>query len=79
MVSRPFSCVTTPMLTKPTRAMDPAKQPQEGSQEAQDELMNLMTIMYITIQEVLSDRKDMATVQTKLRAYVSMDSRGHLH
>lgn len=42
------------------------KQPQEGTQEAQDELMNLMTIMYIAIQEVLNDRNAMAKVQTKL-------------
>jgi hypothetical protein len=28
---------------------------QESSQEAQDELMNLMTVMYMTIQVVLGD------------------------
>lgn len=35
-------------------------------QEAQDELMNLMTIMYIAIQETLSDPEDMSSTQGKL-------------
>ncbi|KAH6655110.1 hypothetical protein BKA67DRAFT_559510 [Truncatella angustata] len=49
--------------------LDTAKQPQDGTQEAQeaqDKLMNLMTIMYIIIQEVLNDRHDMVEVQNKL-------------
>lgn len=36
-------------------------------QETQDELMNLMTIMYMTMQEVLNDRKGMVLVHEKLR------------
>lgn len=41
---------------------------QQGSQqEAQDELMNLMTIMYICIQETLNDPEDMASAYNKLR------------
>ena len=36
-------------------------------QEVQDEVMNLMTIMYIMIQECLSDPSGMAPVYTKLR------------
>ncbi|KAH7264039.1 hypothetical protein B0J15DRAFT_489801 [Fusarium solani] len=35
-------------------------------QEAQDELMNLMTIMYIAIQETLSDPEDMSSTHGKL-------------
>ena len=42
---------------------------QASSQEAQDELMNLMTIMYISIQETLNDPDDMSTVYGKLREY----------
>lgn len=38
-------------------------------QEAQDELMNLMTIMYIAIQETLNDPEDMASTYGKLRTY----------
>lgn len=33
--------------------------------------MNLMTITYITIQEVLNDRTGMAEVQTRLRKEIS--------
>lgn len=36
-------------------------------QEAQDELMNLMTIMYIAIQETLNDPEDMSSAYGKLR------------
>jgi hypothetical protein len=36
-------------------------------QETQDELMNLMTIMYMTMQEVLNDRKGMVSVHEELR------------
>lgn len=46
--------------------MDPTRNQQEGSQEAQDELMNLMTVMYITIQVVLSSGDDMAEVHKQL-------------
>lgn len=43
-------------------------QGQHGNpQEAQDELMNLMTIMYIAIQETLNDPEDMASTYGKLR------------
>lgn len=38
----------------------------ESLQEKQDELMNLMTIMYTTLQEILNDRAGMAAVQEKL-------------
>jgi hypothetical protein len=34
---------------------------QASPQEAQDELMNLMTIMYIAIQETLNDPEDMSS------------------
>lgn len=35
---------------------------QQGTaQETQDELMNLMTIMYITLQETLNDPEDMSS------------------
>ncbi|GKU16528.1 unnamed protein product [Fusarium langsethiae] len=37
-----------------------------SAQEAQDELMSLMTIMYIAIQETLNDPKDMASTYGKL-------------
>ncbi|KAL4726088.1 Factor arrest protein 11 [Fusarium chlamydosporum] len=37
-----------------------------SAQEAQDELMNLMTIMYIVIQETLNDPEDMASTYGKL-------------
>lgn len=42
-------------------------QQQASPQEAQDELMNLMTIMYIAIQETLSDPEDMSSSYGKLR------------
>lgn len=43
-------------------------QGQHGNpQEAQDELMNLMTILYIAIQETLNDPEDMASTYKKLR------------
>ncbi|RDA93449.1 hypothetical protein CP533_2652 [Ophiocordyceps camponoti-saundersi (nom. inval.)] len=41
-------------------------QQQASPQEAQDELMNLMTIMYITIQETLNDPDDMSSSYGKL-------------
>ena len=41
--------------------------PQNNVQESQDELANLMTIMYIAIQETLNDREDMAFTHSKLR------------
>ncbi|RCI08683.1 hypothetical protein L249_4856 [Ophiocordyceps polyrhachis-furcata BCC 54312] len=41
-------------------------QQQASPQEAQDELMNLMTIMYITIQETLNDPDDMSSSYEKL-------------
>ena len=41
---------------------------QQGSPpESQDELMNLMTIMYIAIQETLNDPEDMSSSYGKLR------------
>ncbi|KAH6611103.1 required for hyphal anastomosis ham-2 [Trichoderma cornu-damae] len=40
---------------------------QQGSvQDAQDELINLLTIMYIVVQETLNDPEDMASTQGKL-------------
>ena len=36
-------------------------------QEVQEEVLNLMTVMYIMIQECLSDPSGMASVHTKLR------------
>ncbi len=39
----------------------------DALQELQDDLMNLMTIMYIIIQETLGDPSDMAPVYTRLR------------
>lgn len=51
-------------LTLP-RSGDP--QGQHGNlQEAQDELINLMTIMYIAIQETLNDPEDMSSTYGKL-------------
>ncbi|KAI1631411.1 hypothetical protein F4809DRAFT_654032 [Biscogniauxia mediterranea] len=40
--------------------------PGGGLQEVQEELMNLMTIMYIFIQEVLNDREELASVRQQL-------------
>lgn len=39
---------------------------QANPQEAQDELLNLMTIMYIAIQETLNDPDDMSSTYGKL-------------
>ncbi|ORY71228.1 required for hyphal anastomosis [Pseudomassariella vexata] len=47
-------------------AVESPRSPPDNIQETQDELMNLMTIMYMTIQEVLNDRKGMAWVREKL-------------
>jgi hypothetical protein len=33
----------------------------------EDELMNLMTIIYLTFQEIVNDRKGMAPVREKIR------------
>src|SRR5262249_7019173 len=56
-------------LNRKPRAED-AQQMQPGNlQEAQDELMNIMTTMYIIIQEALSDSQELATVKEALRAY----------
>ncbi|KAI1103564.1 N1221-domain-containing protein [Jackrogersella minutella] len=47
--------------------VDEPLRPQGGSlAEAQDELMNLMTIMYMCIQETLVDQDDMKVVREKL-------------
>ncbi|KAI5865452.1 N1221-domain-containing protein [Durotheca rogersii] len=47
--------------------VDESLRPQGNSlQEAQDELMNLMTIMYMCIQETLNDQDGMGTVCEKL-------------
>lgn len=48
---------------------------QASAQDAQDELMNLLTIMYIVVQETLNDPEDMASTEAKLRMYHSF--RGH--
>lgn len=42
---------------------------QANAQDAQDELMNLLTIMYIVVQETLNDPEDMASTEAKLRMY----------
>lgn len=44
---------------------------QSNPQEPQDELMNLMTIMYITLQEALNDPEDMSSSYGKLRKFMS--------
>ena len=38
-------------------------------QEARDELMNLMTIMYISMQTTLNDPEDMSMAYGKLRMW----------
>lgn len=53
------------MLTVSTRSGDIHQQ--ASPQEAQDELMNLMTIMYIAIQETLNDSVDMSSSYKALR------------
>lgn len=46
---------------------------QQGSaQDTQDELMNLMTIMYITLQETLNDPEDMSSSYRKLRKWTTL-------
>ncbi|KAL7625026.1 Factor arrest protein 11 [Parahypoxylon ruwenzoriense] len=45
---------------------EPLRPQGSGLQEAQDELMNLMTIMYMCIQETLNDQEGMITVCEKL-------------
>lgn len=47
--------------------MEATPVPSEGLQEKQDELMNLMTIMYMTAQETINDRSGMASVRESLR------------
>ncbi|KAL7797564.1 hypothetical protein V8C37DRAFT_369935 [Trichoderma ceciliae] len=39
---------------------------QGGAQDAQDELVNLLTIMYIVVQETLNDPEDMSSTHAKL-------------
>jgi hypothetical protein len=39
---------------------------QVSAQETQDELMNLMTIMYIVVQETLNDPEDMFSSYERL-------------
>ncbi|KAL6855777.1 hypothetical protein J3F83DRAFT_753468 [Trichoderma novae-zelandiae] len=39
---------------------------QGNAQDAQDELMNLLTIMYIVVQETLNDPQDMSSTEAKL-------------
>lgn len=41
-------------------------QQQAGPQEAHDELMNLMTIMYIAVQETLNSPEAMSSTCSKL-------------
>lgn len=61
----------TDLLTEFLRSGD-AQPQQTNSQEAHDELMNLMTIMYISVQETLNDPDDMSSVYGKLRKYRSI-------
>ena len=42
---------------------------QSSSQESQDELLNLMTVLYVAIQETLNDPEDMSSTYQKLRTY----------
>lgn len=42
---------------------------QASAQDAQDELMNLLTIMYIAVQETLNDPEEMSPTYGKLRMY----------
>jgi hypothetical protein len=58
-----------PRLTINRRSGEPLGQ-HTSAQEAQDELMNLMTIMYIAIQETLNDPEDMASTYGKLCEFV---------
>lgn len=57
---------TTYVLTG-HRQMEVTPIPSEGLQEKQDELMNLMTIMYMAAQETTNDRAGMASVRESLR------------
>lgn len=54
-------------LTKYDRSGDAQNGSQGNPQETQDELMNLMTIVYIAVQEALNDPEDMASSYGKLR------------
>lgn len=56
-------------LTINRRSGEPLGQ-HNSAQEAQDELMSLMTIMYIAIQETLNDPEDMASTYGKLCEFV---------
>lgn len=47
---------------------------QSNPQETQDDLMNLMTIMYIVIQETLNDPEDMSSTYGKLRTSPALHS-----
>lgn len=40
---------------------------QASAQDAQDELVNLLTIMYIAVQETLNDPEEMSPTYGKLR------------
>lgn len=51
------------------RSDDPRLVQPGGAQEAQDELINLMTIMYIIIQEALSFPKDLEATRSELRKH----------
>lgn len=42
---------------------------QASAQDAQDELMNLLTIMYIAVQETLNDPEEMSPTYGKLRMH----------
>lgn len=52
-------------LNMDPRSGDPLGQ-HNSAQEAQDELMNLMTIMYVAVQETLNDPEDMSSTYGKL-------------
>jgi hypothetical protein len=57
------------MLIFNYRSGDPLGQ-HSNAQEAQDELMNLMTIMYVVVQETLNDPEDMSSSYGKLCEFV---------
>lgn len=61
-----FGC-NTAFPANSTRLDDPRLAQPGGTQEAQDELINLMTIMYVIIQEALSFPKELETTRSELR------------
>lgn len=67
MPNNPFSR----HLPNVARSDDPRLVQPGGAQEAQDELINLMTIMYVIVQEALSFPKELESTRTNLRKHIS--------